>query len=89
MQAKRYAALGGTTATPLRLVEAAGLQGTGRVVIGDSWFASIKVAVELHKLGLYFIGAIRVRKSSKNSQNFVSFLHFSTSQIWFKIVSTS
>ena len=42
-----------TTATTLRLVKHLG--GTGRTVIGDSWFGSVKTAVALKKVGLYSI----------------------------------
>ncbi len=81
MPTKQSVALDGTTATTLRLVEAAGLTGTGRVVMCDSWFASTKVAVELRKCGMRFIGAARVSKSSKISHKFVTLHHLSTSHI--------
>lgn len=46
--------LGATTATCLRLTES--LKGSGRVVIADSWFGSVKSAVQLmNQNGLYSI----------------------------------
>ena len=44
---------GATCATTLRLSES--IKGTGRVVVGDSWFGSVKTAVALKKIGLYSI----------------------------------
>ena len=46
--------LGATAATCLRLTKA--WKGTGRVVIGDSWFGSVKSAINLMKInGVYSI----------------------------------
>ena len=34
--------------------------GTGRIVVGDSWFGSVKTCIQLLKLnGLYFIGLVK------------------------------
>lgn len=49
--------LGAGTATTLRLTEP--WHGTGRIVVGDSWFGSVKTAVELRKRGLYFLGMVK------------------------------
>lgn len=57
-----YSEFGATTATVLRLCER--YKGSGRVVVGDSWFASVKTAVALHKWGLYFIGPIKTATRS-------------------------
>ena len=46
-----------TTATTLRLVEK--WAGTGRVVAGDAWFASINTCKALMEHGLYFIGDVK------------------------------
>lgn len=43
--------LGATTATVKRLVE--GIRDTNRIVVGDSWFGSVKTAVMLREMGLY------------------------------------
>ena len=48
---------GATAATTLRLCHE--IQGSGRVVIGDSWFGSVKTAVCLHKVGLYAIFLVK------------------------------
>ncbi len=64
MQKKAYSAqFGATTACTLRLVEAAGLMGSTRVVIGDSWFSSVKTALQLRNRGVYFIGKVKVSKT--------------------------
>ncbi|CAG4952550.1 unnamed protein product [Parnassius apollo] len=52
---------GARTATTLRLTEP--WRGSGRVIVGDSWFASVKTAVELFKVGLYFIGLVKTAHS--------------------------
>lgn len=49
--------LGAGTATTLRLTQP--WHGTGRLVVGDSWFGSVKTAVQLHKQGLYFLGIVK------------------------------
>ena len=50
--------LGATTATTLRLTEP--WRGSGRVVVADSWFGSIKTAVQLvNTQGLHFIGIVK------------------------------
>ena len=46
--------LGAGTATTLRLCEP--WFHSGRIILGDSWFASVKVAEQLHNRGLYFMG---------------------------------
>ena len=48
---------GATTACTMRLSE--NWFGTGRVVAGDSWFASVKTAEALSTKGLYFIGDVK------------------------------
>ena len=48
---------GATTACTMRLSEH--WHGTGRVVAGDSWFASVKTAEALGTKGLYFIGDVK------------------------------
>ncbi|CAG5033168.1 unnamed protein product [Parnassius apollo] len=52
---------GAGTATTLRLTEP--WRGSGKVIVGDSWFASVKTAVELFKVGLYFIGLVKTAHS--------------------------
>ncbi len=42
---------GATTACVLRLVN--DWAGTGSIIIGDSWFGSVKSSVDLKKIGLY------------------------------------
>ena len=42
---------GATTATTLRLTAA--YHGTGRIIVADSWFGSLKTAIALMKHGLY------------------------------------
>lgn len=49
--------LGAGTATTLRLTEP--WHGTGRIVVGDSWFGSVKTSTELRKRGLYFLGMVK------------------------------
>lgn len=49
--------LGAGTATTLRLTKP--WHGSGRVVCGDSWFASVKTAVTLMKHGLFFAGVVK------------------------------
>ena len=54
MQSKQYVSdFGATCATMLRLVES--IAASGRVVIGDSWFGSVKAAIQLREQGLYSI----------------------------------
>ena len=52
-----HSSLGATTATPLRLTEP--WHGSGRIVVGDSWFGSVKTALNLRKNGLHFIGQVK------------------------------
>lgn len=54
---KWQAELGAGTATILRLTEP--WHGTGRIIVADSWFASVKTALELEKRGLFFIGIVK------------------------------
>lgn len=44
-------------ATTLRLTEP--WRGTGRIVVADSWFASVKTVLELEKRGVSFIGILK------------------------------
>ena len=46
-----------STATTLRLTET--YHGTGRLVCGDSWFASLKTAVGCREHGLHFTGIVK------------------------------
>ena len=48
---------GATTATTLRITEH--YHGTGRIVIADSWFGSVKCAVQLYNRGLYSIMLVK------------------------------
>ena len=58
MAAKQWhAEQGATTSTTLRLTKP--WHGSGRIVTGDSWFASVKTAVQLRKHGLYFLGPVK------------------------------
>ncbi|KAJ3618142.1 hypothetical protein MTP99_006168 [Tenebrio molitor] len=58
MQQKEFQQeFGAGTATTLRMTRP--WHGSGRIVIGDSWFASAKTAIQLHKRGLYFLGIIK------------------------------
>ena len=63
MQEKEFVPeYGATTATVLRLTKH--VQGTGRTIIADSWFGSVKSAAELMKVGLYSI--MLVKTAHKN-----------------------
>jgi hypothetical protein len=65
MKSKRhFSTLGATAACTLRAVEDAELTGIGRVLIGDSWFASVKTAVALRNVGTFFVG--NVKTATKN-----------------------
>ena len=58
MKEKRWQReLGAGTATTLRLSEP--WHGSGRIVCGDSWFASVKTAIELRRKGLFFTGIVK------------------------------
>jgi hypothetical protein len=60
MSAKQYHKdFGATTACTIRLLEHSGCSGAGRVLIGDSWFASVNTAVNARKIGTYFIGNVK------------------------------
>lgn len=52
-----YAEFKATTACSLRLVKA--WWGTGRVVIGDAWFGSVRTVEELREVGLYAIMCVK------------------------------
>lgn len=52
---------GAGTATALRLTEP--WHGTGRVIIGDSWFSSVKTSIELKSRGLFYIGCVKTATS--------------------------
>ncbi len=57
---KHHAKYGAQASSSIRLVEAAGIGGTGRVLCGDSWFGGVKAAVGLWKeTGTYFIGPVK------------------------------
>ena len=58
MAQKEYQAEhGGGCAITLRLTKK--YFGSGRVIIGDSAFASVKTLIQLHRVGLYFIGLVK------------------------------
>ena len=58
MQEKRYVSdFGATCATTLRLVEF--IEASGRIVIGDSSFGSVKTAIKLREKGLYSIMLVK------------------------------
>ena len=48
---------GATMSTTLRLTQP--WHGSGRIVVGDSWFSSVKTAVQLRKRDLHFIGPVK------------------------------
>ena len=48
---------GAGTATTLQLCEP--WYGSGRIVCGDSWFASVKTAIQLHHKSLLFLGIVK------------------------------
>jgi hypothetical protein len=54
---KYYAEFGATTGTMLRLCER--WSGSGRVIIGDSWFGSVKTAEELAEFDLKCILSVK------------------------------
>lgn len=62
MRALQYARSHGVcAATTIRAAEAMHhILGTGRILVGDSWFASVSVCIELHERGMYFIGNVKV-----------------------------
>lgn len=43
----------------LRLTKLAGLHGTGRVLVGDSYFSSVNALLRLHEFGLFFWGIVK------------------------------
>ena len=58
MAGKQYTKeLGQTTATSLRLTQP--YWSSGRVVVGDSWFGSIKTVSELLKKGIFSIMLVK------------------------------
>ena len=63
MQDKQHVReLGATCATTLRLSE--GIQGSGRLLLADSWFGSVKTACELKKRGLNSIMLVKTAHSN-------------------------
>ncbi len=46
-------------ALDLRLTKCAGLHGTGRVLVGDSYFSSVNALQRLHEYGLFFWGIVK------------------------------
>lgn len=52
---------GAGTATTLRLTET--WHGSGRIVVGDSWFSSVKTSIELKKRGMFYIGCVKTATS--------------------------
>ena len=56
-QKKHVKSYGAATATTLRLAEL--YHGTGKKVISDSWFGSVKSATALLKRGLYSIMLVK------------------------------
>ena len=52
-----YREYGHTTATSLRICEP--WFGSSRVVYGDSWFASVKLAEAFGQRGLFFLGDVK------------------------------
>jgi len=54
---KSWAALKSTTACTIRLTNS--YQGSGRIVIGDAWFGSVRTVEELRKVGLYAIMCVK------------------------------
>lgn len=51
---------GGGTSVLMRLAETAGVEGSSRVLVADSAFASVQTAVELRKrMGIHFIGLVK------------------------------
>lgn len=58
-----FTQFGATTATTLRLCQGAGVFGSNRLVVGDSWFGSLKTAEALAKRGLHFLGVVKTAHS--------------------------
>jgi hypothetical protein len=56
-QLKHVAHLGATTACSLRLTKP--WHHSKRILVGDSWFGSLRVVTELMKKGLYAVMAIK------------------------------
>jgi hypothetical protein len=59
MATKRFCgpSINATTATTLRLVEP--WMGKGRLIVGDSWFASVQTALALRARGCFFTGMVK------------------------------
>ena len=51
--------LGATAACTKRMIVIGGLEGSGKVAVVDSWFASRKTLLALHDVGVYMIGNIK------------------------------
>ncbi len=56
-----YIELGATVSTALRLTQE--LSGSWRVVIGDSWFSSVKLVESLRQRGLFYVGVVKQNHS--------------------------
>jgi len=54
---KEFNNLGAGTGTTMRLTRP--WHGTNRVLVGDSWFASLLTAFELWRVGLFFMGIVK------------------------------
>lgn len=63
MKAKEFAAppdsMPHHVALDLRLTKLAGLHGSGRVLVGDSYFSSVNALQRLHQYGLFFWGIVK------------------------------
>jgi hypothetical protein len=59
MEKKAFVEAGRNTGTAFVLRATQAWHGTGKVVVGDSAFASVMTAVELRKVGLYFTGIVK------------------------------
>lgn len=47
----------------MRLCQGAGLFGTNRLVVGDSWFSSVRTAQALRNKGLHFRGVVKTARA--------------------------
>ena len=54
-----------TTACVLRLTEP--LAGSGVILHGDSWFASLNTLQKLKQMGIYFVGLIKTAEAGEDS----------------------
>ena len=76
-----HAEQGATTSTTFRLTKP--WHGSGRIVTGDSWFASVKTAVQLHKHGLYFLGPVKTARRKYPIEALKTF-HFISLHIFYE-----